>query len=582
MFKGIYCTVLLLGLINVSAQDLKEKVDRIMIFPFENTSKKAEFNWVGEGLADSLTGLLEVPSLNVVSNQERKIIQQRLKMPLDVLPSLAASIRLAQESKTTLLVIGTYHITPEKDDTAASITVKAKIIQVNEGSLLFEEFSDGSRKTREINLTDALGNLQSIQGQLAYQILLQRDRKTLPFTLNEFIEKANKIPARAFEAYVKGLLIPAKDFDKRGNYFKNAIRIFEEKRSGEIYSEAALELGHLYMSKRKNHEAIAYFSQIPEETSQYVEAAFYTGLIQWSLKRYEFALAVLRPLVDDLKIKSVYNILGAIALQASRAEKKNATKSAALLIEGIEFFDKASKLTIDETDFLFNHGFALFLRGDYRRAAEKLRDVLSGNPKDGEANFLLAKILEKLNDASADNFDNQARYFLKAKNRYANLESRWKEGDYGGIALRVRQPTRKEFVSVILMNSDVEPALKRPIDEAARLLKEAQNYYDAGRNDAAMSILMRIIASEPMSADTYLLIGKIQLRQGLTEQAINSFKASYFWNNRLIEAHILLGRIYIKKRNCLQAKNYSVSALNINSENEEALALERQVGRCSK
>lgn len=582
MFKRIYCAALFLGLVNVSAQDLKEKVDRIMIFPFENTSKKVEFNWVGESLADSLTGLLEVPSLNVVSSQERKIIQQRLKMPLDVLPSLAASIRLAQESKATLLVIGAYHITPEKDDAAASITVKARIIKVNEGSFLFEEFSDGSRKTREINLTDALGNLQSIQGQLAYQILLQRDRKTLPFTLNEFIEKASKISARAFEAYVKGLLTSAKDFDKRSNYFKNAIRIFEEKRSGEVYSEAALELGHLYMSKRKNQEAIAYFSQIPEETSQYVEAAFYTGLIQWSLKRYEFALAVLRPLADDLRIKSVYNILGAVALQASRTEKKNSTKSAALLIEGIEFFDKTSKLTIDETDFLFNHGFALFLRGDYRRAAKKLRDVLSDNPKDGEANFLLAKILEKLNDVAAANFDNQARYFLKAKNRYANLESRWKKGDYGGIDLRVKQPTRKEFVSVILMNSDVKSALKRPIDTTARLLKEAQNHYNAGRNDTAMSILMRIIASEPMSADTYLLIGKIQLRQGLTEQAINSFKASYFWNNRLIEAHILLGRIYIKKRNCLQAKNYSVSALNIDSENEEALALERQVGRCSK
>jgi len=85
-----------------------------------------------------------------------------------------------------------------------------------------------------------------------------------------------------------------------------------------------------------------------------------------------------------------------------------------------------------------------------------------------------------------------------------------------------------------------------------------------------------------MSAETLLLLGKIHLRRGAIEEAIDYFKASYFWNNRLIEAHILLGRIYIRKRDCLQAKNYSVSALNIDAENEEALALERQVERCSK
>ena len=576
--------VLMLGAIGAFAQKAKSNTDRVMVLPFENTSKKGEFNWIGESLADSLTGLLVVPSLKVVSNKERKIIQSRLKMPLSVLPSLAASIKLARESKATILISGKYSITPEKDDVAASVTVKAKVIKVNEGRFLVEEFKDGSRKTREINLTDALGNLQSIQGQIAYQILYQRDSQTLPFTLNEFIEKANKIPSRAFEAYIKGMLTPTSDPDTRGNFFKNAMRIYAETRGEQVYVDAALEIGHLYLANEKFQNAIAYFARIPvdKDSTQYAEAAFYTGLIQWRLKRYEQALGVLRPLAVDLKLTSVYSTLGAIAVQASRSEKKNKGKSDALLIEGLEFLEQASDSTTDETDVFFNHGFALFLRESYKDAADKLRPVLAHNPRDGEAYFLLAKTLEKLNDDSAKDFDNQARRFLTVNNRYATLENKWKRGDFGGLNLRVKQPSRREFVSVVLVNSESTLVPQKAVDETAKLLKEAQAHYDGGRNDAAMSILRRIISMEPMSAETYLLLGKIYLRRGSIEEAIDAFKTSYFWNNRLIEAHVLLGRIYIKKRDCLQAKTYSVSALNIDSENEGALALERQVERCSK
>ena len=150
--------------------------DTVMILPFENDSRKAEFNWVGESFANSLSDLLKVPNLNVVSNQERKIIQQRLRVPLTILPSLATSLKLAREAKATILVAGKYNIAPAQGDIAATVSVTAKIIRVNEGRFLSEEFSDGRRITRDIVLNDALGNLQTVEGQVAYQILYQRDK----------------------------------------------------------------------------------------------------------------------------------------------------------------------------------------------------------------------------------------------------------------------------------------------------------------------------------------------------------------------------------------------------------------------
>src|SRR5580765_3380340 len=83
--------------------------DTVLVLPFENTSDKPEFNWVGESFADALSDLLKVPSLNVVSNEQRKIIQQRLRIPLTTLPSLATSLKLARESNATLLIGGRYN-----------------------------------------------------------------------------------------------------------------------------------------------------------------------------------------------------------------------------------------------------------------------------------------------------------------------------------------------------------------------------------------------------------------------------------------------------------------------------------------
>ena len=85
-----------------------------------------------------------------------------------------------------------------------------------------------------------------------------------------------------------------------------------------------------------------------------------------------------------------------------------------------------------------------------------------------------------------------------------------------------------------------------------------------------------------MNADIYLLMGKIHLRRGNLEKATDSLKTAYFWNNRLLEAQILLGRIFIQKGDCQQAETYSKSALNTATDNEDALALKRQVERCSK
>ena len=579
MFKKLFFSLMIVAaaFVSANAQAVQNNADTIMVLPFENSSNKVEFNWVGESFADSLTDLLEVPGLKVISNRERKLTQQRLKVPLTILPSLATSLKLAREANATLLISGKYNIIPAKDDVAAAITISAKIIRVQEGRYLSEEFPDGRRITRDINLTDALQNLQTIQGQVAYQILYQRD-KALPFSQNKLIEQANKVPARAFEAYIKGLL---SDIATREIYFKNALRIYAEERDGAVYSEAALELGHLYLGKNKNDDAIEYFSRIPQEAASYPEAAFYTGLIQWERKNYEQALAVLRPLADDLKLTIVYNTLGAISIESSRREK-NEAKSAALVKDGIEFLKRASESSADEVNPKFNYGFALFLSESYKDAIPELLNVVGKNQIDGEAYFLLAKGFEKIGDTEkAVNAEENAKRYLIRNNKYAKLQVEWENKKNIEIEMRVDKPLRKDFIGV-LSGEKSTASTQTSMNETDLLLGQAEKFYSDGNDDEAMSVLRKVLVSEPMSAQAYLLLGKIHLRRGDQEQAVSSLKTALFWDNRLIEAHIGLGRIYLEKEDCLQAKNYSASAFALDSDNQEAVALQRQVERCSK
>ncbi len=570
--------------------------DVVMVLPFENTSGKPEFNWVGESFALSLSELLKVPALNVISNGERKAIQQRLRIPLTNLPSLATSLRLARESGATLLVSGKYNIVPAQGDMAATLNLTAKIIRVNEGRFL-SEVLDGRQIQRDIILNDALGNLQTMQGQVAYQILYQRD-KALPFSQNQLIESANKVPARAFEAYIKGLLTPA--MEARENYFRNALRLYQEVTPEGTFPDAALELGHLYLGQRKFSEAVDAFeravnsNQTCKERAKnenkigqcsdesFAEASFYIGLIKWQQNNYEQALAVLRPLAEDLKLTSVYNTLGAIAVQAARAEKKNETKSAALLKEGLDLLKKAADSAPTDLNVKFNYGLALFLHGDSPESAAQLRPIVATRPSDGETLYVLSKALQQQNDATASAVDNQARTFLTAANRYANLEKEWlKSKTIAEIPLRVEQPQRKDFVSVVLSMRNASP-VQTAVNETENLLSQARTFYKNGNDDEAMAVLRRVLAGEPMSAESYLILGKIHLRRGDLDQAISSFKTAIFWDNRQIDAHVSLGKIFLERGDCLQVKNYSASAMELDSENQDAIALQRQAERCSK
>ncbi len=170
----------------------------VIVLPFENASPLKEYNWVGASFADAMSELLNVPGLVVASGEERELAYKRLRLPLETLPSRATAIKIAREARATLVVLGTYDVTPTQGESApAEIRGTARVIKVNEGRLTGELMADGRWGAHQWDFGGPLKTLQTMQGRLSYQVLYQRDQ-ALAFSLNQFLVLL-RLAVRPFE-----------------------------------------------------------------------------------------------------------------------------------------------------------------------------------------------------------------------------------------------------------------------------------------------------------------------------------------------------------------------------------------------
>lgn len=557
--------------------------ETVVVLPFENVSNHPEYNWIGESFSDSLSTLLNKPGLIVVSNDERAVAYQRLRLPLTVLPSRATAIKIARELKASMIVIGTYNVSlpaastdkPGAEKAMATIAGEARVVRVNEGRMSGEVF-DGAWAPRVYDFGGTVTDLQRMNGELAYQVLSQRD-KALSFSRNQLIQEATRVPPQAFEAFMKGQLTDDRD-PTRAIYLKNAMKLYAKENGGAVYPQAAFELGRFYLLQGQLKEAAEYFLMVQKKEPHYGEAQFYAGLAYWKVGEIQKAMNVLVPLADEkvVPLVAVYNNAGAVTIEAARAEKKPEERTR-LLIQAITLLSRAADSSPDDTTVLFNYGYGLFLAEKYAEAAEKLEKVVAADQKDGQSYFLLAKAQERAGRAEPANAaDNQAR--INMRDGYGKWQTEWQKSQ---TTQHVNLRSRDVLNQIDLSNLDRLQAIdQQKANNSNEALNKIRDLYQQGRDDEAMAEIRKLMVMEPTNAEAFLLSGRINQRRGDQEAAIAALKTAIFWDTppaKMIEAHILLGRIFLERGDLGEARKYAASAMNIDPNNQEVIALQRQV-----
>jgi tetratricopeptide (TPR) repeat protein len=520
--------------------------DTIVAMPFENLSGRAEYNWVGESFTAALADLLDKPGLVGIRPDERNVAYKQEGLPPTAILTRATMIKIAERAGANLMIIGTYRIDGQGRD--SSITVTARVIDIREGRLVGKEFNRGG----------PLIDLQKLQGELAYEILTQRNSSS-PYSREKLIADATLAPVGAFENFIKATL--TRDQQARIGFLERAIKEVADKNKTK-YIAAIFELGRIQYEAGDYKAALEQLTQIGDQDPRYDEAQFYVAVAQDALGQTDKSLAAHQKLAERLPLFEVYNNIGALFIKQKQ------------YLPAINHLKPAVDAMPRDADTLFNLGYAYYLAKDYPKAVDTLRNETRQRVGDGEGFYLLSKALAATNDqAGATQASDQAKKLLAA---FAQWETR-------GVPQVARMKPTFSKINYYRYKREQDERLNGQASvtgltpQADQLLEASRNAFQQGRNEDALVNLSKLLQVAPQNFEAHLLMGRVYERRGDFERATNALKAAIFWNPKLVAAHVLLGRINVLKNDCQNAQADAGKALQIDANDPDAQALKRLI-----
>ena len=548
--KNLYLCVIL-AILSLSLFSTKARaVDEVLLpLPFENVSGRADYQWVSDSFALMLAELLDTPGLVVLSPDERLLACERADLrPCDSL-TLAAKLRLAEAASANLVLVGTYEVSGEKD--ATTVAFAAKLVEPREGRVVGKSF----------NFSGPLADLQTLQGLLAWSILYERD-PALPYSQDQFKRRSKRIPPRAFEFFVKGL--QSAEQKSREIFLKRAIKEYNEAESVGHYAQAIYELGLVQYRQKNSFEAAKNFRELIKDDPRYWEGQFYLGLAAQAQGQLNEAAEAFEKLATALPLVEVLNNAG--ALQISKGDLNRA----------VLHLQRAAISAPQDATVRFNYGYALWRDKKFEPAANEFKAVVTLNPKDGEAQYLLAESLAAAGKkADSDLADQEARKLLSGNNIYAQWKTKPDK-----IPSLIRLKTDYNRANFYRLNRQRSSATNLPPAQtriALQSLDRARQLLAEKNDEDALTELQKVLSIDPTLAEAHYLHAQLWQRRNDLDTALSAYSAAVYWNPRLVVAHIALGRLYLARGDRARTLSHSKTALELDPQNAEALALKKQI-----
>ena len=349
-----------------------------MIFPFQNDSKMANLDWLGEGLAELTAERFEDRGVTVLSREDRLATLEKMGLPDSARFSHATIVKIATEADADAVIFGRFQYDGQK------ATLEARVLRISPPSL-----------SAAFTETSSMDDLMRAHARLTWKVLCAVNKKHCPLpgaSVDEssFSEPPPSLRPEALENFIRGVT---------GSQDEDRMRLLREaSRLEPTWDRPAFELGRIYFKRKDCDSALVWYSRVPPNRPDGPEASFATGVCHLARNDATRAEATFSGLLERTRkigekdwipeVPEIHNNLGVSRLQLG---KWNEAESE---------FERASSLDPEEADYWINIAIAKLIGKQAAAAMAPLDHARKIDPDDKEARALSIATLESLGRAA--------------------------------------------------------------------------------------------------------------------------------------------------------------------------------------
>jgi tetratricopeptide (TPR) repeat protein len=325
----------------------------LLVLPFANRANSAGLNWIGEAVPDILNRRLNSSGYMAIGRGDRLYAFDHLGLPLNLQPSRAMTIRIAQMVDADYVIFGSYTV-----DQNQQLTATAEILDLP-ALRLGANVTESGPETQLVSLLD----------RLAWKVAKELDPQ---FAVDEqtFLVADGDLHTDAFEQYIQGL--GGTTPDEQLTHLRAAVRLDPQ------FAPAWLQLGLAYFRDQEFPEAAATLGRMPMNDPNALQADFYRGMALFHMGDYREAEDAFAFDSRRMALPEVVNNQG---VAASRRGK-----------DATGMFRQAVEADPRDPDYHFNLAVSLARKGDTAGAMDQLQETLKLHPSDAEAQAFEAQL----------------------------------------------------------------------------------------------------------------------------------------------------------------------------------------------
>ena len=524
----------------------------LLVLPFENRSGNAGLDWMGEAFPDVLNRRLNAAGFLTISRGDRLYAFDHLGLPLNLEPTRATAIRIAQTLDADYVIFGHYTIAANQtanqtanqagnqagnqaaNQTANQITADAEVLDVSalRVGAPIEQGGDGDRLLETIN-------------SLAWQVTRQLD-PTYAVEEQTFLAADKNLHADAFEDYIQGLV--AESPQQSIQHLRDAVKLDPD------FAAAWLALGRAYFSNQDYEQAAATLGRLPKDDPNALEADFYRGLACFFTGNYREAEDAFAFVSMRLPLPEVVNNQG---VAASRRGK-----------DGGALFQQAVTADPRDPDYHFNLAIALTHRNDTEGALRELDEVVKVRPQDTEAQAFAAQLKDPGADRAAEKANPDPGHAITdTQGPLSRIKRGYSEAGFRQAAFEMEQVQQMRLQSMT------------PAQRAVELVRDGDQFFQRGLVLEAEREYREALEADPSSALAHAGLAAVRERDGDVDAARQEAYASIQLTPN-VPAYLVLARLDLEANQLGAAAGDVGDALKVDPANANAkgmkLALERR------